>query len=120
MLTMRNNSQLGAFVMVADQRAAPRSARLWMDFLNQDTAVIVGTEQLAKKFDYPVLFMNVIREKRGYYTCEFEMIEPDPLNSEKHAITEKYMHLLEDKIKKHPEFWLWTHNRWKHKRPVEQ
>lgn len=120
MLNMRNNSILGAFVMVADQRAAPKSVRLWMDFLNQDTAVLVGTEQLAKKFNYPVLFMNVIRVKRGYYTCEFEMIEPDPLNSGKHEITEKYMRLLEDKIQKYPEYWLWTHNRWKHKRPVEQ
>jgi len=119
MLTMRNNSKLGAFVMVADQRSAPQSSRLWMNFLHQETSVLVGTEQLAKKFNYPVLFMNVSRVKRGYYTCEFEMIEPDPQSSENYQITEKYMHLLEEKIKKNPEFWLWSHNRWKHKRPID-
>jgi len=47
------------------------------------------------------------------------MIEPDPQSSENYQITEKYMHLLEEKIKKNPEFWLWSHNRWKHKRPID-
>jgi Kdo2-lipid IVA lauroyltransferase/acyltransferase len=119
MFDMRNNSKLGAFVMVADQRPAPQSSRHWINFLHQDTSVLIGTEKLAKKFNYPVLFMNVIRVKRGYYTCEFEMIEPDPKSTEGHEITEKYMYLLEEKIKKYPEFWLWTHNRWKHKRPID-
>ena len=120
MLKMKNNGILGAFTMVADQRPAGHSTRHWMTFLNQDTSVMIGTEQLAKKFDYPLVLMNVIRLKRGYYSCGFEMIEANPKQTENYEVTEKFMHMLEEKINKNPEYWLWTHNRWRHKRPVEK
>lgn len=119
MLRMKADNKLGAFIMVADQRPFPTSSRHWMTFMNQDTPVFIGTEQLAKKFDYPVVLMNVKRLKRGYYCCEFEMIAENPKACANNEITEKYIHLLEQKINKNPEYWLWTHNRWKHKRPVE-
>lgn len=119
MLKMKNNGILGTFLMAADQRPAPGSARHWIQFLNQDTAVLTGTEQLARKFNYPVIFMNVQPLKRGYFSCEFEMIEAEPKSTQNYTITERYMELLEEKIRKNPEYWLWTHNRWKHKRPTE-
>lgn len=119
MLKMKNNGILGTFLMAADQRPAPKSARHWVRFLNQDTAVMTGTEQLARKFNYPVILMHVERIKRGYFSCEFEMIEAEPKNTQDFIITERYMELLEEKIRKNPEYWLWTHNRWKHKRPTE-
>ena len=102
--------------MISDQRPAPGSSRHWLPFLNQDTSVLIGTEQLARKFDYPVVFLDMQRPKRGYYVCEFVMISEHPQLEAENEITRKYMELLEKKIKDKPEFWLWTHNRWKHKR----
>jgi len=116
MLQMKSNNVQGAFFMLSDQRTPAHSARLWMTFMNQETAVLTGVEQLAKKFDYPIVFMNVERVKRGYYACSFSMIEESPKNCTNFEITEKYMNMLEEKIRKTPEYWLWTHNRWKHKR----
>jgi KDO2-lipid IV(A) lauroyltransferase len=116
---MKNKGTLGSFLMIADQRPSGRNHRHWVNFLHHDTPVMTGTEQLARKFNYPVVFMSVERIKRGYYCCEFEMIEAEPINTPIHSITDKYMALLEARIKKQPEYWLWTHNRWKHQRPTQ-
>ena len=116
MLKNRQNAIYSTYCMISDQRPAPRSSRHWLPFLNQDTSVLVGTEQLARKFDYPVVFLDMCRPKRGHYTCEFVMISEHPQLEPENEITRKYMELLEKKIIEKPEFWLWTHNRWKHKR----
>lgn len=119
MLRMKNSGVVGAFFMIADQRPSNGHHRHWAPFLHQDTPVMTGTEQLARKFNYPVLFMSVERIKRGHYTCEFEIIDENPKLTENYSISEKYLTLLEKRIEKQPEFWLWTHDRWKHKRPTE-
>lgn len=116
MLKNRQNAIYSIYCMISDQRPAPGSSRHWLPFLNQDTSVLIGTEQLARKFDYPVVFLDMRRQKRGYYVCEFVMISEHPKLEAENEITRKYMELLEKKIKDKPEFWLWTHNRWKHRR----
>ena len=117
LLGMRNNQKLGALGMISDQTPTAASTRHWMTFLNQDTPVLVGAEQLARRFDYPVIFGDVNRVKRGYYRCEFIMLAENAKTASEFEITEKYMQLLEAKINKAPEYWLWSHKRWKHKRP---
>lgn len=116
MLQLRNEKAKCIFGMISDQTPTAASSRHWITFLNQDTTVLIGTEQLAKKFNYPVYFFNIERPKRGYYHCDITLIEADPLNADPYSITEKYMKILEQKINEHPEFWLWTHKRWKHRR----
>lgn len=120
LLRKRSDNEYGTYCMISDQRPTPESARHWMDFLHQDTSCLVGTEQLAKRFDYPVAFLSIERIKRGYYTCEFILIAAEPKKTAEYEITEKYMRILEKKIIEHPEFWLWSHNRWKHKRDSEE
>jgi KDO2-lipid IV(A) lauroyltransferase len=115
MLSKRSAGELATYGMISDQTPRSQSSRFWMTFLNQNTTVFVGTEQLAKKFNYPVLFLDICRVKRGYYTAEIKILESDPQNSKPNEITEKYMRMLEDKIKAQPEYWLWTHKRWKYK-----
>jgi KDO2-lipid IV(A) lauroyltransferase len=90
-----------------------------MKFLNQDTAVLYGTEKYAKEYNYPVLFGTITKEKRGYYTFQFSVVETEPANSPYGSITEKTTKLLEAEILKAPQYWLWTHRRWKHKRKEE-
>ncbi len=116
MLHKRNQNELATYGMISDQRPAAQSIRFWMTFLNQDTPVFVGTEQLSKKFDYPVVFLVISRIKRGYYSAEVKLLESEPKNTAPNEITEKYMRMLEENIKAAPEYWLWTHNRWKYKR----
>lgn len=119
MLSKRSANELATYGMISDQTPNSQGSRFWMTFLNQNTTVFVGTEQLAKKFNYPVLFLDIRRVKRGYYTAEVKILETDPQNSKPNEITEKYMRMLEDKIKTQPEYWLWTHKRWKIKMNLE-
>ncbi len=113
LLDRKNQSSVITFI--ADQTPGPDGC-LWMNFLNQDTPVFLGAEKLAKRFNYPVLYGAIYRHKRGYYSVKFEVISLDPQSMSDNVITEKYMHLLETDIIAHPETWLWSHKRWKHKR----
>jgi len=107
---------LTATAFLADQTPTSTRDAYWTKFLNQDTAVYIGTEKIAKKFNYPVIFVSVHRITRGYYSTSFKLITDDSANTAEGFITETHTRLLEEDIKQHPEFWLWSHRRWKHKR----
>ena len=120
-LTLRdmvaNRKDLTATAFIADQTATKDHAH-WMTFLNQDTAVFTGPEKLAIKFNYPVVYMNVQRPKRGYYEVLPELLIENPSLAKENEITEKFMTRLEKEILQDPIPWLWSHRRWKHKRGI--
>lgn len=120
MLQLRTQKQLAMFGMISDQTPLPNNSHLWVDFLHQDTITIVGTEVLAKKFDYPVYYAKLTRLRRGYYTCEFIPIALSPKETEDGMITSTYMSMLEQTINDNPAYWLWTHKRWKYNRGISQ
>lgn len=112
----KNN--LTATIFAIDQSPSnPKSAH-WMNFLNQDTAVLFGTEKYAKEYNYPVVFGRINKEKRGYYSFEFFDVTDQPASTKHGEITEKITHLLEKDIQHIPQYWLWSHRRWKHKPPL--
>lgn len=119
MIRLRNNGIQGLFGMVSDQSPRARFIRYRMEFLNQDTPVFLGTEQLAKKYNYPVYYLDIQRVKRGYYHAIIRPIAVSPSDTLEFEITTAFMQQLEKNIQEKPEFWLWSHNRWKHsKTPV--
>jgi KDO2-lipid IV(A) lauroyltransferase len=105
-----------AITLATDQSPSNAKKAYWMEFLNQDTAVLFGTEKYAQQYDFPVIFGWVEKVRRGYFEITFEIVESDPVNAPYGAITKKHTRLLEAQIRKAPEFWLWTHKRWKKKR----
>lgn len=113
MVATRN--EVTATALIADQTASSQNA-YWMNFLNQDTAVYEGPGKLAKKFNYPVVFMNIRRLKRGYYDVTPELLFMDTKNVSEDEICDTFMKRLEQEIKHDPVIWLWSHRRWKHKR----
>ncbi len=110
-----NRKTITATAFVADQTATPENA-YWTSFLNQDTAIFTGPEKLAKKFDYPVVYMNVKRVKRGYYEIFPELMSLHPNKTKENEILNAFMRRLETEINIDPSVWLWSHRRWKHKR----
>lgn len=114
MLRMSKSNELGVFAMVGDQSPKKDSIRFVTEFLSQPTAVIVGTEVLARKFNYPVLYLTITRPKRGYYHCKVELLAENSGELPEFALSGMYMNRLEEAIKQQPELWLWTHKRWKH------
>ncbi len=108
-----------AYMMLCDQSPNSKKRCWWTTFLHQDTGVIFGAEHFAKKYDIPVFYYDVTKVKRGHYEVSLQLLTEKPTETEKGEITEKYISLLEKTITQKPEFWLWSHRRWKHKKPSE-
>ena len=102
--------------LLADQSPIKNESNHWDTFLNQETSVYLGPEKISVKMEYPVLFCNMQRVRRGYYEIEIEELCINPEKTTKGEITSLYLRKIEQKINKNPEFWLWTHRRWKHKK----
>jgi KDO2-lipid IV(A) lauroyltransferase len=105
-----------AIVFGSDQNPANPKRAHWVQFLNQDTGVLFGVERYAKEYDWPVVFVSIRKAKRGYYEVEYSLVTDNP-NEEPHGkITEDFTKRLEQDIINQPQYWLWSHKRWKHKR----
>lgn len=115
MVSLRNELNTTAFI--ADQTPSPDNA-YWTNFLHQDTPVFWGTEKIAQKLNYPIVYVTVRRIKRGYYRIYSEELFTDPKNTTTGQISEAHTRKLEKDIIAQPELWLWSHRRWKHKRPT--
>ena len=98
---------------ISDQVPFWNNIHHWVDFLHHDTPVLTGTERLARQTGHAVVYLDVSRPKRGFYEAEFRLITREPKQMADFAITDEYFRLLEASIRRAPEYWLWTHNRWK-------
>lgn len=107
-----------AIALGSDQSPQNWKSAYWTTFMNQDSGFFTGTERIARKFDYPVVFSEMRRVKRGYYEIEFtEIASPEEFNNlPMGEITERFVRILDVSINKYPADYLWSHRRWKHKR----
>lgn len=101
--------------LIADQRPAWNPESVWMDFLNQDTPIITGSEAMGRKLNAHFIYGSMKCVRRGYYELTYYPIEP--IEGDEHGYSKRYMQMLEADIKEQPHMWLWTHNRWSRKRP---
>jgi len=105
-------------VMVNDQSPGDPKTAYWNTFLNQDTGWMKGAEKLAKKYDQVILFGAIRKKKRGFYEVSFSPISEDITKEPDGFVLDKHAEYLEMVIREHPQYWLWSHRRWKHKRPT--
>lgn len=115
-----NKDKLTMTIFGADQSPTFSKEVFWLDFLNQETAVHVGTEVFALKYNYPVVFIRLDKVKRGYYVGTLEVLSENPANTLKGEITSMHTSYLEKIIQEQPQYWLWSHKRWKRKRTSEE
>lgn len=102
-------------VFAGDQTPVQAEANYFTDFLNQPTAVFLGIEKIAKLIDSAVIFYDMKRVKRGYYTYTIVPLVDDSKNSAPYEITGAHIKYLEMMIRREPQYWLWSHRRWKFK-----
>jgi KDO2-lipid IV(A) lauroyltransferase len=115
---IRRKNVSRAIAMVADQVAAPESA-YWTTFLHQDTPFFPGSAKIAQRTGFPVLYASMQRLRRGYYEITISQLAVPPYNADAvDRITEVYAQQVERAIEANPAQWLWSHKRWKHKRPA--
>ena len=99
---------------IADQAPRWLDIRLWAPFLNHpETPFFIGPERIAKKLDFTMVYLDVRCERRGYYIATYRLMTEHPKDYKDYELTEWYARLLDETIQRKPEYWLWTHNRWK-------
>lgn len=106
-----------AYGLIADQNPSGYEIEHWFDFLNHKTAFLPGIEKLALKFDMPVYFLRLKKIGRARYEAHFELLYDGTENVEPFEITERYVRYLENMIRERPEYWMWSHRRWKRTPP---
>jgi len=119
-LKYNKNNTLTFLGLIADQRPPKQGGHYWTTFLNQETAIFLGPEKIAKKLNSAVIFSYLQKIKRGKYIVKFELLFEDTDKCKEHEITDTYIRFLENLILEKPEYWLWSHKRWKHKREIEK
>lgn len=105
-----------AIIFSTDQNPATVKNAYWLDFLNQDTAVLFGAEKYAKEYDCPVIYASINKVRRGFYEVEYSLVTDKPNKQAYGDITKDFTKRLENDIINQPQYWLWSHKRWKHKR----
>jgi len=110
------NKQLLTGTLFATDQSPTYSKRVhWTSFLNQTTPVFLGAERFSREYDLPVIYGYLRKTRRGYYELEVRVLENDPAKTQDGEITEKHTRWLERQVKETPQYWLWTHKRWKRK-----
>ncbi|HEY9197163.1 MAG TPA: lysophospholipid acyltransferase family protein [Mucilaginibacter sp.] len=107
--------ELTVTVLVGDQTPVMSDVNYFANFLNQPTAVFLGIEKIAKTIDAAVVFYDMKRVKRGYYEYTLIPLTETPKETSEHEITDMHVKYLEGMIRREPQYWLWSHRRWKFK-----
>lgn len=111
----------GVYAMIADQSPKLHRAKAWTDFMGLKVPIFTGTEVLSRKLDMAVVYFQIEKIKRGHYRATFRPISMNPREEEDFFITKTYTRLLEAQIREKPEYYLWSHKRWKHRdAPIPQ
>lgn len=116
---IKTRDQVKAIGSLADQSPKKGENRYWTQFLNQETAFFTGSEKIAKKMNFAVFTLLTRRVKRGYYRLEIVPITTAPDSWPENGITKEFAKLVEKTIMENPSDWLWSHKRWKLKKPTD-
>jgi len=103
---------------VSDQSPKHDKAYHWKEFMNIKVPIHTGAEMIGKKLDMSIVFFGVKKIKRGHYMTTFKTLAQNPKNFKDYEITDAFLKLVEAQIYDAPEYYLWTHKRWKHKDKV--
>ena len=107
---------LSIYGFASDQSPKLNATHHWASFMGHVVPVHTGAELLAKRFDMNVIFLKTKKVKRGYYEATFEILSEDAKSVPNYEITDQFLKLVEEQILEAPEFYLWTHKRWKHRK----
>ena len=113
-----SDKQQGAYILLSDQSPQLHKTYYWREYFNIKVPIHTGAEMLSKRFDLVVINYVTKRVKRGCYTTEFQLITDTPKEFKDYQITDLYTELTEKNILEQPEYYLWSHKRFKHRDKV--
>jgi len=107
--------ELNWYGFASDQSPKKSKALYWNKFLNNWVPIHIGAEVIAKKYNMAIVFMDVQKIRRGYYEASFSLITDKPKDFKDFQLTDKYIKIVENQIRNKPEYYTWTHRRFKHR-----
>jgi Kdo2-lipid IVA lauroyltransferase/acyltransferase len=111
---IRRKDVLRGIATVADQYPGyGHDKKYETQFLNRETVFFYGTNQLAVLTQYPAVYYQIKKIRRGYYEARPVIVSVPPYDKTSDAVIEAYVRLVEKVIHEDPSSWLWSHNRWK-------
>ena len=110
-----DNNKLSLYGFLGDQSPKVNKTHHWSEYLGIKVPIHTGVEFLSKKYDLPVVFFKTKRVKRGYYESTLKLLTDKPKDFEDYQLTELFLREVEAEIREAPEFYLWTHKRFKHR-----
>ena len=117
---VKRKNVLRGVAIVADQYPGKKRDKKYLTtFLHQETAFFYGTNQLAALTQYPILYAETRKIKRGYYEVTLVELAEPPYAKNSDEIIERYVKAAEKVIREYPSGWLWSHNRWKKRHPTQ-
>ena len=103
-------------VFLSDQSPRLTKEVYWGKFMGIETPCFTGAERLAKKLDLTIAYLKVTKVKRGYYEAEIITLSENPKDFKDYELTDLFLLEVEKQIYEAPEYYFWTHKRWKHSR----
>lgn len=113
---LKRDGKKMVLALIADQAPSWSDVSYWTTFLNQDTDFMNGSERFAKLLNFPMMYCDIKKTKRGYCEATFELMSDKPKETADGQLTEMFVRRVEQTILRDPAYWLWSHKRWKHKR----
>lgn len=113
LLKIKHAGRYSVTGFMSDQKPSHLDPVYVIKFLGRPTPVITGTEQLARRMDMTVVYLDMFKERRGHYRVVVRKLSDNPSSLPEHDLTKRYFAMLEETIRRNPAIWLWTHNRWK-------
>ncbi len=112
-----HKSGIPSALWLASDQTPPENTKFWTLFLNQETPYFSGPEKIAARSNQPVFLHHTKKIKRGCYEVRFYKLFEKPGKVDDKEILLAYSRKMEEIIRETPEYYLWSHRRWKHKRP---
>ena len=114
MQTKFDKNEIAAYGLISDQSPKLNKTHYWSNFMGVNVPIQTGGEMLAKKYNYPVIYFQTERVKRSYYKSTLKVLAESPRDFKDYEITDIFLKELESQIKNKPEYYFWTHKRFKH------
>ena len=116
----KKEGALSMYGILSDQSPMVSKALFWTPFMGITVPAHTGAEMLCRKWDLPAVYLKVTKLKRGHYQGAFHLLSEEPRELEEFELTKAFLNMVEKSIQEAPEFYFWTHKRWKHRNKVPQ
>lgn len=114
LLRFRRDGRLSITGFMSDQKPSHGDPTHPMLFLGRPTAMITGTETLARKLGMAAVYMDMYKTSRGHYRIRMRLLAEDASELPPMELTERYAAVLQQTILRNPSIWLWSHKRWRY------